>query len=83
MVFGTQDYGDSECSGPTGEYGLHPSSSSSEVRTQEMEIGRTKKDSWSKNINTLVKTHRNRFLKVALSIDLVEFGGKGCSFDLR
>ncbi|XAR53340.1 Non-specific serine/threonine protein kinase [Bertholletia excelsa] len=47
MAFGTQDYGGSEYSGPTSEYGLYPSGSSSEGQhtTQEMEMGKMKKDS--------------------------------------
>ncbi|XP_042506155.1 proline-rich receptor-like protein kinase PERK1 [Macadamia integrifolia] len=50
MALASREYGSSEYSGPTSEYGLHPSGSSSEGQqttqnTQEMEMGRLKKDS--------------------------------------
>ncbi|XP_043725551.1 proline-rich receptor-like protein kinase PERK1 [Telopea speciosissima] len=47
MALASQEYGSSEYSGPTSEYGLHPSGSSSEGQqtTREMEMGKMKKDS--------------------------------------
>ncbi|CAL5397022.1 unnamed protein product [Camellia sinensis] len=47
MALGTQEYGSSEYSAPTSEYGLYPSGSSSEGQqtTREMEMGKMKKDS--------------------------------------
>ncbi|KAL6974416.1 Proline-rich receptor-like protein kinase perk1, partial [Sarracenia purpurea var. burkii] len=47
MALGTQEHGSSEYSGPTSEYGLYPSGSSSEglQTTREMEMGKMKKDS--------------------------------------
>ncbi|OVA20349.1 Protein kinase domain [Macleaya cordata] len=47
MALASQDHGSTGYSGPTSEYGLNPSASSSEGQqtTQEMEIGRLKKDS--------------------------------------
>ncbi|KAL0013959.1 hypothetical protein SO802_001028 [Lithocarpus litseifolius] len=47
MALGTQEYGaSSEYSGPTSEYGLYPSGSSSEGHnTREMEMGKMKKSS--------------------------------------
>ncbi|KAJ4822598.1 Proline-rich receptor-like protein kinase perk1 [Turnera subulata] len=47
MALGTQEYGaSSEYSGPTSEYGLYPSGSSSEGQnTREMEMGKMKKNS--------------------------------------
>ncbi|WCJ42475.1 Protein kinase superfamily protein [Euphorbia peplus] len=46
MALGSQEYGaSSEYSGPTSEYGLYPSGSSSEGQnTREMELGRMKKN---------------------------------------
>ncbi|GFY80870.1 proline extensin-like receptor kinase 1 [Actinidia rufa] len=48
MALETHEHGSSEYGVPTGEYGLHPSGSSSEgqVTTREMEMGKMKKDSW-------------------------------------
>lgn len=47
MALASRDYGSSEYSGPTSEYGLYPSGSSSEGQrtTREMEMGKMKKDS--------------------------------------
>ena len=47
MALGSQEYGaSSEYSGPTSEYGLNPSGSSSEGQnTREMEMGKMKKTS--------------------------------------
>lgn len=47
MALGSQEYGaSSEYSGPTSEYGLYPSGSSSEGHnTREMEMGKMKKNS--------------------------------------
>lgn len=47
MALASYDYGgSSEYSGPTSEYGLHPSGSSSEGQTtREMEMGKMKKSS--------------------------------------
>lgn len=46
MALESKEYGSSEYSGPTSEYGLNPSGSSSEGQTtREMEMGRSKKDS--------------------------------------
>ncbi|XP_077210089.1 proline-rich receptor-like protein kinase PERK15 [Tasmannia lanceolata] len=46
MALGSQEYGSSEYSGRTSEYGLNPSASSSEGQhTREMEMGKTKKQS--------------------------------------
>ncbi|KAK9269646.1 hypothetical protein L1049_001423 [Liquidambar formosana] len=45
-ALGSREYGSSQYIGPTGEYGLNPSGSSSEgQQTREMEIGKTKKNS--------------------------------------
>lgn len=45
MALNSQEYGaSSEYSAPTSEYGLNPSGSSGEI-TQEMEMGRRKKNS--------------------------------------
>ncbi|RVW96324.1 Proline-rich receptor-like protein kinase PERK1 [Vitis vinifera] len=45
MALASRDYGSSEYSGPTSEYGLYPSGSSSEGQrtTREMEMGKMKK----------------------------------------
>lgn len=47
MALQSREYGSSEYSGPTSEYGLNPSGSSSEggQTTREMEMGKMKKDS--------------------------------------
>lgn len=47
VALGSQEYGaSSEYSGPTSEYGLYPSGSSSEGQnTREMELGKIKKNS--------------------------------------
>ncbi|CDP03328.1 unnamed protein product [Coffea canephora] len=46
MALQSKEYGSSEYSGPTSEYGLYPSGSSSEGQTtREMETGKLKKDS--------------------------------------
>ncbi|KAL3535748.1 hypothetical protein ACH5RR_004209 [Cinchona calisaya] len=46
MALQSKEYGSSEYSGPTSEYGLNPSGSSSEGQTtRELEIGNMKKDS--------------------------------------
>lgn len=46
LALGSQEYGTSEYSGPTSEYGLYPSGSSSEAQTaqstREMELGKLK-----------------------------------------
>nr|DAD26919.1 TPA_asm: hypothetical protein HUJ06_028387 [Nelumbo nucifera] len=44
IVLSSQEYGSSEYSEPTSEYGLYPSGSSGEQTTREMEMGRMKKD---------------------------------------
>ncbi|KAA8523118.1 hypothetical protein F0562_009541 [Nyssa sinensis] len=46
VALASQQYGSSEYSGPTSEYGLYPSGSSSEGQqtTREMEMGKMKKD---------------------------------------
>ncbi|XP_027175882.1 LOW QUALITY PROTEIN: proline-rich receptor-like protein kinase PERK1 [Coffea eugenioides] len=45
MALQSKEYGSSEYSGPTSEYGLYPSGSSSEGQTtREMEMGKLKKD---------------------------------------
>ncbi|KAK6944971.1 Serine-threonine/tyrosine-protein kinase, catalytic domain [Dillenia turbinata] len=46
LALGSQEYGSSEYSGPTSEYGLYPSGSSSEGQTtREMEMRKMKKNS--------------------------------------
>ncbi|KAK9269123.1 hypothetical protein L1049_000892 [Liquidambar formosana] len=46
MALASREYGSSEYSGPTSEYGLNPSGSSSEgQQTREMEMGKMKKNS--------------------------------------
>ncbi|KAI4377109.1 hypothetical protein MLD38_014793 [Melastoma candidum] len=47
MVFASQEYGSSEVSEPTSEYGVYPSGSSGEQTTREMEMSRGVKGSSS------------------------------------
>ncbi|KAF3441933.1 hypothetical protein FNV43_RR15848 [Rhamnella rubrinervis] len=79
MALGTKEYGaSSEYSGPTSEYGLYPSGSSSEGQTtREMEMGKVKKSSQDRNFPELLMHKMGFEHEVRMLLKVIILGDSG------